>query len=109
MDPSVVKIKALLGDIPDSTIIRESGYYQIEGAVFQFPDPKTGKTSEIAMNVILDKNIEKFSNLSIDYTGKNIQIATDKTTATELILILQKLPEYISRLNFIYSGNPSLK
>lgn len=61
------------------------------------------------MNVIFDKDIEKFSNLTIEYTGKIIQIATDKTTSKELIQILQNLPEYIARLNFIYTGNPSLK
>ena len=108
-DPAIDRIVTLLQWIPRNDVARESDFYRVNATMFTFPDPVTKEDIDIALTVVFDSKVEKFSNLSVRYKWKIITVSTDKSKSEDLLVLLWKLPEYISRLNTITSGNPSLQ
>jgi hypothetical protein len=108
VDPAIDTIIGLLGEIPRTDIIREGDTYRINGTVFQFPASGGSGTTQISMNLLFDKTVSSFSNLSIRYQDREISVLTDKKKSTEISSILAKMPVYTARLDAILAGNPSL-
>lgn len=108
VDPAIKTIIGLLGNIPQSDIIRDGVGYRINQTRYQFTDKKSGEKLEIAVSLEFDNNVSKFGNIRIQYRGNSILFWTDKKQVSELGPILASLPVYISRYNQIMKANPSL-
>lgn len=77
--------------------------------MLQLPTADGASPVQTQLSLVFDKTISTFTALSIEHKDRRIMILTDKKRSTELSLVLAKLPAYITRLDDILAGNPSLE
>lgn len=105
-DVWITKIRNLLGNIPDSNIIKENEYYQVRNAEMQAVNPNDSTTLKYEFSATFSNDLKTISNISILYGDKRMMIVTD-TKDQQIIDILSRiLPAYLIAIDDIFKANP---
>lgn len=108
VDPSIESLMWIFSNITKDNIVLEGAGYRVQNITKTLTDPATQEPVEVLLTLDFNKSVTEFSNLNISYSWRNIQVLTDKKSTSELQDLLVVLPTYITRMNVLFSWNPSL-